>query len=423
MLPSEEQARERRMIEMECELQYLREQATMKEARLNEIRCVREVQAALLAVESLLWSHRSPGAAEVSLTVDGLRSRAHLLTSQLDALEDEAARLQLDEPGRSALEARRRIAVLSARCEAKREMLRCWPEGTVQRLIAGYDAKFEELLASYSSLEQARHWPRDVAAIMLSALSEEVTAELFFADAHQTADEVCAMASLPSLLPLSLSLYDLDDALAAANARAEERANARAAEESRARAQALASFNSACSSLKLVEGALKSGSSARKKVARQHELRRSSLEGELAEVERELDGVRAEARGLEARAVELQERIGSAPQREALNMNSKQLKAAASAAAAQAKEAAELARAKEAEAKAAAKEAPATPSSGRIGSGAIRKMTPQQAARLAALKGKYGTHVASNMKQKLATETTSPGPTEVPESKATNQPR
>lgn len=80
-----------------------------------------------------------------------------------------------------------------------------------------------------------------------------------------------------------------------------------------------------------------------------------------------------------------------------MELSSKQVHAAATVAAEKA-------------AKAAAEDAttksgtPAT--SSRTGTGSVRsRMDPKQVARLEALKGKYGTHVASNMKQQFATKT------------------
>ena len=112
---------------------------------------------------------------------------------------------------------------------------------------------------------------------------------------------------------------------------------------------------------------------------------------------------------LVARAARLQEAVTGQ-----LELSSKEVQQAAQLAAAQAaKEAAKSeARAKAAERRAAAKEAAAASGGSSGGGGAsrpIRKVDPKQAARLEALKGKYGTHVANNIQRKLATDTSKQG--------------
>lgn len=108
-----------------------------------------------MAVEQALQNqHATDTARGFRPEVESLRLRAHLLKSRLDALEEEATRLQCTEPGRSALEAQRQTRMLAERCETKQAVLRSWPKATIQRIVDKYDERYEELFSRYVELDQ-----------------------------------------------------------------------------------------------------------------------------------------------------------------------------------------------------------------------------------------------------------------------------
>lgn len=158
-------------LKLRYELHYWQEQLELREMRLRELQCARAVQSALHAVERTLRDPSLP--VSIKRTVEALRTQAHLLTSRLDALEDEAVELQRMEPACIALETRRRAEVLSKQCVAKSSALRRWPHETVERLTASYDAQHDELYAHHVALEQ------EVATAHLMAVDKAVTEERF----------------------------------------------------------------------------------------------------------------------------------------------------------------------------------------------------------------------------------------------------
>lgn len=149
-------AREEQLsLDAEVELHLLRERAARREARVESLLSVRAVHSALLSLERMLCSVDGE-TGDMQQAVESMRARAHLLTSRLEALEDEAATLQFGEPGRSVLDTKRRIFVLAQRCEARRATLSSWPDATVQRLAQKHDACYDELLQRHTDLEQVR---------------------------------------------------------------------------------------------------------------------------------------------------------------------------------------------------------------------------------------------------------------------------